>query len=182
MGGRYSTGLLEAGRSGTETSGAADRPARRQRLYAWGAVALWTAVIFTFSQGAFSAEFTRSGIGPLMRLLGLDYETIVKVHFFIRKGAHLFEYALLGYLTLRAASLSVARLPGAAFALVFALAVASVDELHQATVATRTGSPRDVALDLGGAGLGVVVRARRRPGSSPAPERSNVSRLPGGAR
>lgn len=119
-------------------------------------------MILTFSQGAFSAEMTRSGIGPLMRLLGFDYETIVKIHFFIRKGAHLFEYALLGYLALRAASLSLARMPGAGLALALALFVAAVDEAHQATLATRTGTPRDVALDLCGAGLGVALRARRK--------------------
>jgi VanZ family protein len=169
MGGRYSTSLLEGGGGG---SGGTER---RAQLRAWGAVALWTFVIFTFSQGAFSAEFTRSGIGPLMRLLGVDYETLVKIHFFIRKGAHLFEYAALGYLTLRATSLSASPLPAAALALVFAALVSGADELHQANVATRTGSPRDVALDLAGAGLGVGLRALRRGRSAPAPERSTVS-------
>ena len=163
-------------------SSGAERPARSADLRAWGAVALWTLVIFVFSQGAFSAEFTRSGIGPLMRLLGLDYETLVKVHFFIRKGAHVFEYAALGYLTLRAASLSLARLPGAALALAFALLVAAADEAHQATVATRTGSPRDAALDLAGAGLGVALRSRRRPHSFATPRRSNVPGSAGGPR
>jgi VanZ family protein len=169
MGGRYSTGLLEGGGGGSGGT------ARRALWRAWGAVALWTLVIFTFSQGAFSAEFTRSGIGPLMRLLGIDYETLVKIHFFIRKGAHLFEYAALGYLTLRATALSASRLPAVAFALAFAGLVSGADELHQATVATRTGSPRDVALDLAGAGLGVALRARRRPHSGVAAERSTVS-------
>jgi VanZ family protein len=148
---------------------------RRAMLRAWGAVALWTLVIFTLSQGAFSAEFTRSGISSLMRLLGVDYETIENIHFFIRKGAHLFTYALLGYLTLRATSLSASRLPAAGLALVFAGLVSGADELHQANVATRTGSPQDVALDLAGAGLGVGLRALRRGHSASARERSTVS-------
>jgi VanZ family protein len=180
MRGRYSTGLLEVDRSGETARNGAERPARGAYLRAWGAVGLWTLLILNFSQGAFSAELTRSGIGPLMRLLGLEYETVVKIHFFIRKGAHLGEYAALGYLTLRAASLSLARLPGAALALGFALLVAAGDEAHQATVATRTGSPRDVALDLAGAGLGVALRSRWRAHSSAAPRRSTVSGSPGG--
>jgi VanZ family protein len=36
-------------------------------------------------------------------------------------------------------------------------AVAILDEIHQRTLASRTGSPRDVAYDVLGAAVGLVV-------------------------
>ena len=152
-------------------------------LRAWAGVALWIGMIFFFSGGSFSAEVTRSGIGPLARLLGLDYETLVMIHFFIRKAAHVLEYAALGYLALRAAALSLGRLSGVAFALLLGLLVAGADEIYQAKVTGRTGTPRDVALDFAGAGLGVAVRARRKTRSSGPLGRPTVWRSEeGGAR
>jgi VanZ family protein len=181
MGGRYSRGLLRVAGSGGDDGGA-EQPARGAALRAWVAVGLWIGVIFFFSGEAFSAELTRSGIGPLARLLGLDDETIVMVHFFIRKSAHVLEYAALGYLALRAAALPLGRRPGVAFALLLGLLVAGADEIHQARVTGRTGTPRDVALDFAGVGLGVALRARRRARSTGGRGRTTLSRSEGGAR
>jgi len=181
MGGRYSRGLLGVAGSGGDDGGA-EQPARGAVLRAWAGVGLWIGVIFFFSGGTFSAEFTRSGIGPLARLLGLDYETIVMIHFFIRKSAHVLEYAALGYLALRAAALSLGRRSGVAFALLIGLLVAGADEIYQARVTGRTGTPRDVALDFAGAGLGVALRARRRARSTGGRERPTLSRSERGAR
>jgi VanZ family protein len=106
------------------------------------------------------------------------------IHFFIRKAAHVLEYAALGYLALRATSLSCARRPGLALALALALGllVAGADETYQATVTGRTGTPRDVALDFGGAAMGVAVRARRGARSGAGRRRSTLLRTEGGAR
>jgi VanZ family protein len=125
---------------------------------AWLWVGLWLLVVLQFSQGAFSAEWSRRGIGPLILILGLTREQADLVHFFIRKGAHVLEYAVLAFLAFRATGLSLERGRAAACAFLLCAAVASLDEANQATKATRSGTPRDVALDLAGAALGLVVR------------------------
>jgi VanZ family protein len=135
-------------------------PARRAA--AWLPVLVWLFVVMGFSQGTFSAAWSMQGIGPLVRVLGLTPEQAAMVHFFIRKGAHVLEYAVLGLLAFRAATLSLPARPvaAAAIALGIALAMAAVDEWHQAYEPTRTGTPRDVALDLAGACGGVAVWRR----------------------
>lgn len=134
---------------------------------AWLWVALWLTVILQFSSGAFSAEWSRRGIGPLILILGLTREQADLVHFFIRKGAHVLEYAVLGFLAFRAAGLSLALPRAAACAFLLCSLVATVDEVHQASEPTRTGKAGDVALDLTGAALGLtlrqLVRAKRGP-------------------
>ena len=135
-------------------------PARRAA--AWLPVLVWLFVVMGFSQGTFSAAWSIQGIGPLVRVLGLTPEQAAMVHFFIRKGAHVFEYAVLGLLAFRAATLSLPALPvpAVAIALGIALAMAAVDEWHQAYEPTRTGTTRDVALDFAGACCGVAVWRR----------------------
>jgi VanZ family protein len=153
--------------SGAEVVGAADA-GRDERLRAWAAVAAWTLVIGLFSGSAFSAAVTFSyleyGIGPLVRILGLSPEAAQLVRLLVRKAAHVGEYAVLGFLALRALRLSLPPASAAGLALALSLGVAAADELHQATTPDRTGTPRDVALDLAGAALGVALRshARRR--------------------
>ncbi len=44
--------------------------------------------------------------------------------------------------------------------LALSAAVATLDELHQSTLPARTGSPRDVAIDLCGALMGIAIGAR----------------------
>jgi VanZ family protein len=133
-------------------------PARRAA--AWLPVVLWLALIVWFSQGSFSADWSLRGMGPLARFLGLTPEQRVLAHLFIRKGAHVVEYAVLAFLAYRAASLSLPALSlraAAGVALGVALTVATTDEWHQSYLTTRTGKPRDVALDLAGAGLGLAA-------------------------
>jgi VanZ family protein len=72
----------------------------------------------------------------------------------LRKLAHTAEYALLGALILRAARSAPA-------AVLFASAYAVTDEVHQAFVTGRHGSPLDWLIDTAGAVLGVAVATRR---------------------
>jgi VanZ family protein len=143
---------LEAVGSGRE------EPTIGRKLLAWLPVAGWVAVVLLFSTGGFSAETSSGWIVPLLRALGLPPEQTPFAHFWIRKAAHFFEYAGLGFLAFRAALLSFERRGAATVALGLALAVAAVDEGHQSTLASRTGSVRDVAIDLAGAAFGVAVR------------------------
>lgn len=155
MGGRYSRALRE--RVGSGESGA-ERAATREVVRAWLWVALWLLVVLRFSQGDVSAEWSFWSLEPLMRFLGLSPQQAALAHFFIRKTAHVVEYAGLGFLSFRAARLSLAGGPAAAAALLLCLAMAGLDEANQARLATRTGSPWDVSLDLAGGVLGVAVR------------------------
>lgn len=105
------------------------------RLTIWAPVALWAGLIFTLS----SIPSLDSGLGTWDLIL--------------RKLAHFAEYAILGALLLRALRREpVAVLLGSAYAL--------TDEVHQAFVTGRQGSPLDWAIDTAGVILGVFLFAR----------------------
>jgi VanZ family protein len=109
-------------------------------VWLWLPVVAWAALIFALS----SVPDLGTGLGGWDLLL--------------RKLAHAAEYAVLGALLMRAAGRG-----GLAFALGALYAVS--DEVHQAFVPGRAGSPLDVALDVVGVACGVIlwqtVRARR---------------------
>jgi VanZ family protein len=100
-------------------------------------VAAWAALIFALS----SVPDLGTGLG--------GWDTV------LRKLAHAAEYAVLGALLLRASGRT-----GLAFALGTLYAVS--DELHQALVPGRLGSPVDVAIDAMGVACGVVLWQRAR--------------------
>lgn len=87
----------------------------------------------------------------LHHVLHLDDATATTVNFYFRKSVHVVAYG-----TLALSALQVARWQGANRAASWlagygwAIAHAMADELSQATVATRTGSPWDVLLDIAG--------------------------------
>jgi len=143
----------------------ANHLARASWSRAWAPVAVWVGVIFALSSDAFSASSTSGILGPLLEWLLPDAsaDTIYRLHVAIRKGAHLGVYAVLALLALRAGRLGHgwALLHAAAVSLVCVASVASLDELHQAFARARTGSLRDVAIDLagGGAALGLALAA-----------------------
>ena len=98
----------------------------------WLPVLAWAALIFAMS----SVPDLGTGLG------GWDLA--------LRKLAHLAEYAILGALLARAV-----RRSGLAFALGTLYAVS--DEVHQAFVPGRMGSPVDVAIDAFGVAVGVAL-------------------------
>jgi VanZ family protein len=106
----------------------------------WLPVLAWAGLIFALS----SVPDLGTGLG------GWDLV--------LRKIAHAAEYAILGALLARAT-----RRGGLAFALGALYAVS--DEVHQAFVPGRMGSPVDVAIDAVGVAIGVTLwqlaRARR---------------------
>ena len=128
---------------------------------AWLAVAACTALILLFSGDEFSAGATSRILGPLLRWLfpDLDAASFHVLHLWVRKLAHLTEYALLGLLAFRALRLSLAvSLPRTALlGLAVVLGVAASDELRQSFLASRTGSIVDVGIDLAGGALGVCL-------------------------
>ncbi len=157
-------------------------PRSRARIgLAWALVAACICAILVFSGESFSASSTWGFLSDWVRWLFPDVGSrdLRKVHRLVRKGAHLAEYALLAFLTCRAVWISfeatwqrTVLLP-----LGVVLAVAAVDETHQAFSASRTGSVWDVALDFGGGVVGLLVilalhrimRSELAPASPPAP-------------
>lgn len=132
----------------------------RKRLFFLGLLAGWTAVVTTFSGDRFSSVHTSRFLRPLLAWLlpHLDRVTFERIHFLIRKGAHVTEYAILAALAYAAARAGLVGSSRAAatFALLYALLIASLDELGQSFSSARGGHPADVALDMAGGVLGVL--------------------------
>ena len=151
------------------TWSASGDPARRS-VRRWAvALVCWVAFVWGHSlvQGPESAlESGRvvSLLRPLFEALGLVDEDVMT--FLVRKYAHFSEYAVLGVLGHGLFS----RLPAAGirrrWPVVAAVALVPVaDEFLQLFVPGRTGSVRDVAIDLAGALTGALVArlvSRRR--------------------
>jgi VanZ family protein len=148
-----------------------ERKARR----IWLLVAVWTGVILWAGGAGGAADSTSHFILSFLRWLLPDATAfeLHRLHSLIRKGAHVAEYGVLALFTLSAlrASTRAATLRLVALTLAWVFAVAACDETRQAFVATRTGSPGDVALDLFGGVLALtlaiaytrVMHSRRAP-------------------
>jgi VanZ family protein len=104
---------------------------------AWLPVVAWAGLIFTLS----SIPDLGTGLG------GWDLV--------LRKLAHAAEYAVLGLLLQRA-------LDHAWAPFLLGVAYAITDEIHQAFVPGRLGSPLDVAIDAAGVAVGVALALRLR--------------------
>ena len=152
--------------------------ATRQVVLAWALAVAWAAVVWGLGSDSMASPATSAFLGSFVEWLlpGItpgEKWTVVR---FLRKSAHVFEYAVLAGLSLRAARLSWQR--SASLAAVFALgvvaAVAIADETRQGLSEVRTGSAGDVALDVFGGllavGLALAVEAlyRQRPGGESA--------------
>jgi VanZ family protein len=98
----------------------------------WGPVVAWAALIFALS----SIPSLGTGLGTWDLVL--------------RKIAHAAEFAVLGFLLVRAS-----RRPG--LAIVVGIAYAISDELHQSFVPGRNGAPLDVTIDAVGVFVGVFL-------------------------
>ena len=105
------------------------------RVNAWLPVLLWAGVIFALS--AIPSLGTGLGVWDVV----------------LRKLAHTAEYAVLGALVYRASrTVPTAVLLSSAYAV--------TDEIHQAFVTGRHGSPVDWLIDTGGVLIGVTVATR----------------------
>lgn len=127
----------------------------------WLPPLVWMAVIMAFSSATFSAEHTGGLLHPVLRWLApwLTDAHIEAVHVFGRKAGHALEYAILAALWFRAFARGrgLQARPSAWIALGISLAWALLDEAHQATLLSRTGSAGDVVIDGAGAVLALVV-------------------------
>jgi VanZ family protein len=158
------------------------------RLWRWGPLILWMALISLGSTDVLASDETSRFIVPFLRWLlpGAAPATLDLLHEAIRKLGHVSEFAILAVLWYRSLTWErQARRPKvalAAFALT--LAFAGLDEVHQAFVATRTASVTDVGWDGLGALCGVVGsgvlwggRGALRAKNSDAPKEDPPGRL-----
>ena len=150
-------------------------PTRHSRaravVAAWGPLVLWVAVIFSLSSDQFSDVKTAAWLTAWAGALGIPLTAVEALNLMVRKSAHFVEYAILSLLAVRALRLTWTR-QGRWELLALAVALSAVcaafDELRQLVLtSTRTGTPRDVALDTFGAVVGAAAGAlyvyRRRP-------------------
>jgi len=131
----------------------------RSRVKRYGPLAFWIALVFFFSSGEASAAQTSRIIRPILEFLfpGASESTLVQLHFFIRKLAHLTEYSILAFWAVRAwkrSSYTIVSNNRYLFAIALVLVVASLDEFNQSFEPSRTSTVWDVALDVTG---GVVM-------------------------
>ncbi len=106
----------------------------------WILAALWMAVIFAFSaqpnSGAVTEAYLQQGNVP------------------VRKLAHMFEFAVLAVLFVKAWPAAKGRFIAA---FVAAVIYACTDEFHQSFVVGRSSSLFDVAVDATGAAIGLAL-------------------------
>lgn len=139
------------------------------KLAAFLPAAVWYRVIWGFSAQTAVQSSGVSG-GLLNRLLSafspayLAAEEEIQsaaeetLSFFLRKGAHMTCYFLLAALLLFAWSFFLSgRTKQAGMALLFTGILAGVDEYHQTFVDGRSGTVRDVLVDLAGACIAVAL-------------------------
>jgi VanZ family protein len=137
----------------------------RRFLTYWLPLIAWAAVILLASTDAFSGANTGSVLERVLRWITgrpVAPATLDRLNFFIRKSAHLTEYGILGALAFRAlrGEQRLWSLRWAVGAILLAAFVASMDEIHQTFVPSRTGAWQDVLLDAGGAAVAqILIRA-----------------------
>ena len=112
----------------------------------------WTGLIAYFGSGGWGGDETSAWFVPILSALlpGISPELVQAAHLLMRKAAHVFEYAVLAVLWRRAVG-------GAWSALALSVLTASLDELRQSFLPTRTGSAYDVLLDGTAAAAALLV-------------------------
>jgi VanZ family protein len=133
----------------------------RGRVFRYAPLLLWIGVIFFLSSNLGAATNTSRIIRPLLLWLFPDITepSIQAAHFWVRKTAHFTAYGMLGFLSFRAfrsSSQAFLRNWRFIFSLLLVALVAVADETNQSYLASRTGAPQDVLLDISG-GLTVIL-------------------------
>jgi VanZ family protein len=127
--------------------------------------AIWFGVVLFLGTAYFAATNTAPFILPLLKKLGpgASGAQLHATHIVLRKLTHVAEYALLALLWFWAIAARTARPARATWiAFLVCLACALADEAHQAIIPARTGSLRDVVIDVSGAAAALLI-ARGRP-------------------
>jgi VanZ family protein len=127
--------------------------------------AIWLGVVLFLGTAYFAASNTAPFILLLLKKLapGASSAQLHAMHIMLRKLAHVAEYALLALLWFWAIVARTGRPVRATWiALLVCLACALADEAHQAITPARTGSLRDVVIDVSGAAAAVLIARGRQ--------------------
>jgi VanZ family protein len=144
----------------------------QKRLWRYGPLVIWAALILIGSSDLLSASHTSTLlVRPLHFLFpGASSSTLAKIHFGFRKLAHLTEYAILAILAARAFRDSSRELLRSRWFWVSFLLVAAFslgDEFRQSFVSSRTASIYDSLIDSTGGLIGLIIvywwRRRQKP-------------------
>ena len=152
-------------------SGVAPRlqPQARHRPSRYGPLIVWVALIFIGSGDLLSAAHTSIVVRFAHWLFPQSSEaTLATIHFVVRKGGHLTEYAILALLAARAfltSSHELLRNRWFWFALLVVVVYALSDEFHQSFVPSRTASIYDSMIDCVG-GLTALILLSIRKGTN----------------
>ena len=133
----------------------------RGRISRYAPLIFWIAVILFLSTMQGSMTNTSRFIRPLLRFFfpGMPEESLITFHVYIRKTAHVIEYAGLGFWASRAFWGSYREFVTRywyLFAWALVLMISSIDEFNQSFNAARSGSFNDVILD-GLSGLVMIL-------------------------
>ncbi|KYH34043.1 VanZ like family protein [Clostridium tepidiprofundi DSM 19306] len=139
-------------------------------ILSWTAVLLWLVIIFSFSaqpateSDGLSKKVTKVIIETVDKVVQIDndkkstIDLIQKFDHIIRKCAHFTVYIVLGLLMMNALMRSGVKLFNAfLLAIVFCIAYATSDEIHQLFVPGRGPRATDVLIDSAGAFVGSGV-------------------------
>jgi len=133
----------------------------------WIAVILWMFLILSFSSDSADVSARKSGavldkVEPAIERVEENLKTQIiadgRLHFYVRKNAHMFNYFVLTtliMLALRASGAKGARLYMAAWLL--ATAFSMTDEYYQTFIPGRSGEVRDVLVDNVGVVIGLMA-------------------------
>lgn len=126
-----------------------------QAVKYWLPVLVMLGTMYYFSTDALSGDNTASIIEKILRwLTGEPSERLIRgLNYGLRKFMHFFEYAVLAGLLFRAFRADNParwRWRWAIYSLAVISIWASLDEYHQTTTSDRTGSVRDVLIDISG--------------------------------
>ena len=134
-------------------------------VYAFWPAAVWMCIIFFGSTGVGTTERTSRIIGPILRWFypEISDEVISGIQLFIRKCAHIIEYAILAGLVWAGRRKLEGNFRkfdwGEAWRVIMPVVClyAITDEFHQSFVPGREGALRDFAFDTAGGILGLVA-------------------------
>ena len=127
--------------------------------------AIWLGVVLFLGTAYFAATSTAPFMLSLLKKLvpGASSAQLHAMHIVLRKLTHVAEYALLALLWVWAIAARTGRPVRASWiALLVCLACALADHPHQAIIPERTGSLRDIVIDVSGAAAALLI-ARGRP-------------------
>ncbi len=134
----------------------------RGRILRYAPLVLWIGLVLFLSTGQASMSNTSRFIRPLLEFLfpNAPEEILLVYHGYIRKLAHVTEYAILAFWACRAFSNSSQKFTRRFWfvvSFILVLLVASIDETNQSFLASRTGSITDVLLDVSGGTAMILI-------------------------